>query len=67
MDTAKIRDMLLSQQAIVGYEIVILILLLAGIVVLSRKQKARKQQKEMLRIQKEKEQLDDALANQKRR
>lgn len=67
MDTAKIRDMLLSQHAIVGYEIVILILLLAGIVLLSRKRKARRQQNEMLRVQKEKEQLDDALANQKRR
>ncbi len=67
MDAEKIKDMLLSQQAIAGYEIVILILLLAGIVILSRKRKVRKQQNELLRMQKEKERLDDALANQKRR
>lgn len=67
MEAAEIKEMLLSPQAVILYEVLIAAVLSVAVAILSWKRKKRKKQQEMLRVQKDAEMLDDALTNRKRR
>lgn len=67
MELEEMTQLLLSQQAVFIYEIVILAVLVTVIVLLSRKRKLRKQIQTSARQRQVKRSLDDSLANQRRR
>ena len=60
-----IAQLLLSQQAVLIYEIVIAVILVISIVLISRQRRLRKQIQES--APQLKRSLDDSLANQRRR
>lgn len=62
-----IVQLLLSQQAVLIYEIVIFAVLTVSIVLISRKRKLRKQVQISAQERQVKRSLDDSLANQRRR
>lgn len=62
-----IAQLLLSQQAVLIYEIVIFAVLTVSIVLISRKRKLRKQVQISSQERQVKRSLDDSLANQRRR
>lgn len=62
-----IVQLLLSQQAVLIYEIVIFAVLTVSIVLISRKRKLRKQVQISAQERQIKRSLDDSLANQRRR
>ncbi len=62
-----VGQLLLSQTAILIYEILMLIVLLVFILLLSRKRKQRKQIKIMMQERQIHQLLDDSLANNRRR
>ncbi len=62
-----IAQLLLSQQAVLIYEIVIFAILTVSIVLISRKRKLRKQVQISSQERQVKRSLDDSLANQRRR
>lgn len=67
MDIAKIQEILISKPAIVVYELITLAILIVLCVILSRKWRNLKKRQEELHAQQERQILDDALINQKRR
>ena len=62
-----IAQLLLSQQAVLIYEIVIAVILVIPIVLISRQRRLRKQIQESAQQRQVKRSLDDSLANQRRR
>ncbi len=62
-----IAQLLLSQQAVLIYEIVIAVILVILIVLISRQRRLRKQIQESAQQRQVKRSLDDSLANQRRR
>ncbi|MCI9020875.1 MAG: hypothetical protein HFH32_09065 [Eubacterium sp.] len=62
-----IAQLLLSQQAVLIYEIVIAVILVISIVLISRQRRLRKQIQESAQQRQVKRSLDDSLANQRRR
>lgn len=67
MNTEDIIQLLLSQQAVFIYELIILAAMAAAIIALSRKRKLRKQIQASVQQRQVKRSLDDSLANQRRR
>lgn len=67
MNVEDIAQLLLSQQAIFIYEIILLVVLVTVIVMLSRKRKLRKQIQTSAQQRQVKRSLDDSLVNQRRR
>lgn len=67
MDIEDVTQLLLSQQAIFIYEVLVLVILAVTIVLLSRKRKLRRQMQASARRRQVKRSLDDSLANQRRR
>ncbi|KAI4451777.1 hypothetical protein C823_006337 [Eubacterium plexicaudatum ASF492] len=67
MNIEDIAQLLLSQQAIFIYEIIILAVLVISIILLSKKRKLRKQIQISAQQRQVKRSLDDSLANQRRR
>lgn len=67
MNGEDIVQLLLSQQAVFIYEIVIFAVLVISIVLLSRKRKLRKQIQMSAQERQVKRSLDDSLVNQRRR
>lgn len=62
-----IAQLLLSQQAILIYEIIIFVALTASIILLSKKRKLRKRIQMSAQERQVKKSLDDSLVNQRRR
>ena len=62
-----IAQLLLSQQAVLIYEIVIAVILVISIVLISRQRRLRKQIQESAQQRQVKRSLDDSVANQRRR
>ena len=62
-----IAQLLLSQQAVLIYEIVLAVILVISIVLISRQRRLRKQIQESAQQRQVKRSLDDSLANQRRR
>lgn len=60
-------QLLLSQQAVLIYEIIIFAVLLTAIILLTKKRKMRKQIQMSAQERQVKRSLDDSLANQRRR
>lgn len=67
MEAAELKEMLLSPQAVILYEVVIAAALSVAVAILSWKRRKRKKQQEMMRVRQEAESLDYALVNRKRR
>ncbi|MCI9124840.1 MAG: hypothetical protein HFH35_12345 [Eubacterium sp.] len=67
MDMEEVAQLLLSQQAILAYEIVVFAVLSAAIVLLTKKRKLRRQIQTSAQERQVKKSLDDSLANQRRR
>lgn len=67
MNIEDITQLLLSQQAILIYEIILFVVFVTAIVLLSRKRKLRKQIQTSAQQRQVKRSLDDSLANQRRR
>lgn len=67
MNIEDITQLLLSQQAILIYEIILFVVFVTAIVLLSRKRKLRKQIRTSAQQRQVKRSLDDSLANQRRR
>ncbi len=67
MHIEEVKQLLLSQTAILIYEAVIFAVLLSLIILLTKKRKQRRQMKMAFREQLVKKSLDDSLANQRRR
>jgi len=67
MNIEDITQLLLSQQAIFIYEIIIFAVLVTAIILLSRKRKLRRQIQASAQQRQVKRSLDDSLANQRRR
>lgn len=67
MNIEEIAQLLLSQQAVFIYEIIILIALVVTIILLSKKRKLRKQIQTSAQQRQVKRSLDDSLVNQRRR
>ncbi|MDE7312631.1 MAG: hypothetical protein K2N87_13590 [Eubacterium sp.] len=63
----EITQLLLSQQAVFIYEIIILAVLIAAIVLLGKKRRMRRQIQTSAQARQVKRSLDDSLANQRRR
>ena len=67
MNMEDMTQLLLSQQAILIYEIILFAAFATAIVLLSRKRKLRKQIRTSAQQRQVKRSLDDSLANQRRR
>ncbi len=67
MHMEEITQLLLSQQAVFIYEIIILAVLIAAIVLLGKKRRMRRQIQTSAQARQVKRSLDDSLANQRRR
>lgn len=67
MNMEDIAQLLLSQQAVLIYEIVLLAVFVTAIVLLSKKRKLRRQIQMTAQERQVKKSLDDSLANQRRR
>lgn len=67
MDMEEVAQLLLSQQAILAYEIVAFAVLVTAIVLLTKKRKLRRQIQTSAQERQVKKSLDDSLANQRRR
>ena len=67
MNIEDLAQLLLSQQAVLIYEIVIFVIMAVTIVVLNKKRKIRRQIQSSSRERQVKRSLDDSLANQRRR
>lgn len=67
MDAASIQEILLSKPAVALYESVILAILIVFNIIFSKKWRRMKKQQEELLVQKERQVLNHALTNQKRR
>ncbi len=67
MGMEEITQLLLSQQAVFLYEIIILAVLVTAIVLLHKKRRMRRQIQASAQVRQVKRSLDDSLANQRRR
>ena len=67
MNIEDITQLLLSQQAILIYEIILFVVFVTAIVLLSRKRKLRKLIQTSAQQRQVKRSLDDSLVNQRRR
>lgn len=63
----EITQLLLSQQAVFIYEIILLAVLVTAIVLLFKKRRMRRQIQSSAQVRQVKRSLDDSLANQRRR
>ena len=67
MNIEDLAQLLLSQQAVLIYEIIIFVIMAVTMVVLNKKRKIRRQIQSSSRERQVKRSLDDSLANQRRR
>ena len=67
MNIEDLAQLLLSQQAVLIYEIIIFVIMAVTIVVLNKKRNIRRQIQSSSRERQVKRSLDDSLANQRRR
>ena len=67
MNIEDLAQLMLSQQAVLIYEIIIFVIMAVTIVVLNKKRKIRRQIQSSSRERQVKRSLDDSLANQRRR
>ncbi len=67
MSMEEITQLLLSQQAVLIYEIILFAVFTVTIVLLGKKRKMRRQIQTSAQVRQVKRSLDDSLANQRRR
>lgn len=67
MNIEDLAQLLLSQQAVLAYEIVLFVIMAVTIVVLNKKRKIRRQIQSSSQERQIKRSLDDSLVNQRRR